>query len=135
MTEFKNNKEIFKYFLFRVLNESNELKPFDKLKDYFLIILFIFFIFLFSVLLVILIRRKVRKIMEKNRRIKLQNEINKIMMIDIFENRSPSLDSHSTEFHSINNDSTLNDISIPNNILSEIKIQNDLQNSKDSNEL
>ena len=135
MTEFKNNKEIFKYFHFRVLNESNELKPFDKLKDYFLIILFIFFIFLFSVLLVILIRRKVRKIMEKNRRIKLQNEINKIMMIDIFENRSPSLDSHSTEFHSINNDSTLNDISIPNNILSEIKIQNDIQNSKDSNEL
>ena len=56
-------------------------------------------------------------------------------MIDIFENRSPSLDSHSTEFHSINNDSILNDINIPNNILSEIKIQNDLQNSKDSNEL
>ena len=135
MTEIKNNNDIFKYFHFRILNESDDLKPFDKLKDYFLIILFIFFIFLFSVLLVILIRRKVRKIMEKNRRIKLQNEINKIMMIDIFENRSPSLDSHSTEFHSINNDSTLNDISIPNNILSEIKIQNDLQNSKDSNEL
>ena len=135
MTEIKNNNDIFKYFHFRILNESNDLKPVDKLKDYFLIILFIFFIFLFSVLLVILIRRKVRKIMEKNRRIKLQNEINKIMMIDIFENRSPSLDSHSTEFHSINNDSTLNDISIPNNILSEIKIQNDLQNSKDSNEL
>ena len=135
MTEIKNNNSIYKYFHFRILNESNDLKPFDKLKDYFLILLFIFFIFLFSVLLVILIRRKVRKIMEKNRRIKLQNEINKIMMIDIFENRSPSLDSHSTEFHSINNDSILNDISIPNNILSEIKIQNDLQNSKDSNEL
>ena len=135
MTEIKNNNDIFKYSLFRILNESNDFKPFDKLKDYFLIILFIFFIFLFSVLLVILIRRRVRKISEKNRRIKLQNEINKIMMIDIFENRSPSLDSHSTEFHSINNDSTLNDISIPNNILSEIKIQNDFQNSKDSNEL
>ena len=135
MTEIKNNNDIFNYFHFRILNESDDLKPFDKLKDYFLIILFIFFIFLFSVLLVILIRRKIRRIMEKNRRIKLQNEINKIMMIDIFENRSPSLDSHSTEFHSINNDSTLNDISIPNNILSEIKIQNDLQNSKDSNEL
>ena len=135
MTEIKTNNGIFKYSHFRILNESNDLKPFDKLKDYFLIILLLFFIFLFSVLLVILIRRKIRRIMEKNRRIKLQNEINKIMMIDIFENRSPSLDSHSTEFHSINNDSTLNDISIPNNILSEIKIQNDLQNSKDSNEL
>ena len=135
MTEIKTNNDIFKYSHFRILNEANDLKPFDKLKDYFLIILFIFFIFLFSVLLVILIRRRVRKISEKNRRIKLQNEINKIMMIDIFENRSPSLDSHSTEFHSINNDSTLNDISIPNNILSEIKIQNELQNSKDSNEL
>jgi len=135
MTEIKTSNDIFKYSHFRILYESNDFKSFDKLKDYFLIILFIFFIFLFSALLVILIRRRVRKIMEKNRRTKLQNEINKIMMIDIFENRSPSLDSHSTEFHSINNESTLNDISIPNNILSEIKIQNDLQNSKDSNEL
>ena len=135
MTKIKTNNEIFRHFHFRILNESNDLKPFNKLKDYFLIILFIFFIFLFSVLLVILIRRRVRKMIEKNRRTKLQNEINKIMMIDIFENRSPSLDSHSTEFHSINNDSTLNDISIPNNILSEIKIQNDIQNSKDSNDL
>ena len=69
---------------------------------------------------------------EKMRRLKLQQEINKIMNIDIFETRSPSLDTNISGFHSINNDSTLGDITSSNNVLSEINIKNNEINSKRS---
>ena len=74
--------------------------------------------------------------MEKMRRIKLQNEINKIMMLDIFDNnRSPTIDSQSNDFHSINSDSSFSDItSSSRNVLSEINIQKEDHNSNLSNE-
>ena len=43
------------------------------------------------------------------------------MNIDIFETRSPSLDTNISGFHSISNDSSLGEITSSNNILSEIK--------------
>ena len=92
------------------------------------------FIFFFIAILVLLIRKRIRKMYEKMRRLKLQQEINKIMMIDIFETRSPSLDNNISGFHSIGNDSTLGDITSSNNVLSEINAKNSERNSKGSND-
>ncbi len=125
---------------FKLLNITNrkEQEYFEPIKIgyYFIIFLFIFFIFILISLFILLIRRQILKFLEKMRRIKLQNEINKIMMIDIFETRSPNIDSGNNEFRSINNDSTLSDISnSSSNVLSEINIHNDINNSKDSNDI
>ena len=115
-----------------ILKHHSYFKTFQKIGYAVLIFLFIFFIFIFIAVLVLLIRRQILKFLEKMRRIRLQNEINKIMMIDIFETRSPSLDtSGNNEFHSINNDSSLSDISNSSgNVLSEINVHN----SKESND-
>ena len=137
MTELKTTKNQTSEFLhFRLLNSTlkqQELSPLLKIGKYFLILLLIFFIFIFVAILVLLIKRQIHKIMEKMRRIKLQNEINKIMMIDFFETKSPSIDSRSTDFHSVNNDSTLSDFSSSRNVLSEINVHNDNRNSKEEN--
>ena len=101
---------------------------------YFLILLMLVFTFFFIAILVLLIRKKIRQFSEKMRRLKLQKEINKIMMIDIFETRSPSLDTNISGFHSIGNDSTLGDITSSNNVLSEINVKNSDRNSKGSND-
>ena len=53
-------------------------------------------------------------------------------MIDIFETKSPNLESTHNDFNSINNDSTLSDISNSSgssNVLSEINIHNNDGNS------
>ena len=122
------------FYSFKLLNNSSkrieQSKPLQKLGYYILMILLIFFIFILVAIVILLIRRQILKFLEKMRRIKLQNEINKIMMIDIIETRSPSLDSGNSDFHSISNDSTLSDISNSSGILSEINIHNDVHNSK-----
>ena len=84
------------------------------------------FILFFILILVLLIRKKIRKMFEKMRRLKLQQEINKIMNLD--------LDTNISGFHSISNDSTLGDITSSNNILSEINAKNNEHNSKGSND-
>ena len=61
-------------------------------------------------------------------------------MIDIFETRSPTIDSGNNEFHSINNDSSLSDISNSsgNNVLSEINAHNNsdtTRKTKNSNDI
>ena len=54
------------------------------------------------------------------------------MMVDIFEGRSPNIDSQNNGFHSINNDASLSDINCSSgNVLSEINVYN----SKDANEI
>ena len=132
-----NNKtNIYDYKLnHNILKHHSHLGTFQKLGYSFLIFLFTFFIFVLIAISVLLIRRRILKFLEKMRRIKLQNEINKIMMIDIFETRSPSLDtSGNNEFHSINNDSSLSDINNSSgNVLSEINVNNDAQSSKELN--
>ena len=139
MSELKPTNDTAEFYNFKQINSTikpTNIKPFQKIAYYFLIFLLIFFIFIFLAILVLLIRRQVLKFLEKMRRIKLQNEINKIMMIDIFETRSPNVDSSNKEFHSINNDSSLNDLSSSfgsNNVLSEINIHNDID-SKETND-
>ena len=117
-----------------ILKHHSYFTTFQKIGYAFLIFLFIFFMFILIAVIVLLIRRQILKFLEKMRRIKLQNEINKIMMIDIFETRSPSLDTSGNnefQFHSINNDSSLSDISnCSGNVLSEINVHN----SKESND-
>ncbi len=73
--------------------------------------------------------------MEKMRRIKLQQEINRIMMLDIVETPSSSENSNSG-FYSISNDSSVGDIQSTNssNILSEINVHNEVRNSKGSSD-
>ena len=139
MSEFKlknNTVELNNLNQINVTENQTSLKPFQKIIYFSLIFLLIFFLFIFISILIILIRRHKQKSSEKMRRIKLQNEINKIMMIDIFETRSPNVDSSNKEFHSINNDSSLNDLSSSfgsNNVLSEINIHNDID-SKETND-
>ena len=116
------------------LKKNHKLKPLQKIAYYFLILLILIFISFFIIILVLIIRKQIRRMFEKMRRLKLQQEINKIMMIDIFENRSPSLDTNSSGFHSISNDSTLGEITSSNNILSEINAKNGENNSKESND-
>ena len=138
MTEFINN-EIFENFNFRklndILNKREDLNEYERKKFFFLLSILIFLIFIIIIMVVLLIKKRIRKKLEKMRRVKLQKEINKIMMIDIFETRSPSLDIKRNEFHSINNDSSLGEISSHGNFLSEINIQNDIHNSKGNNDI
>ncbi len=140
MSEFRPKNNITESYKFNQINYSEKqasLNPLQKLLYFFLIFLLIFFLFIFIAIIVLLIRRQIHKFFEKMRRIKLQNEINKIMMIDIFETRSPPLETQNNEFHSINNDSSLSDISNSSgssNVLSEINVHNDVNNSKDSND-
>ena len=121
MSELKNNKK-YDFLNLRLLNnplnQSKGLNFFKKLGYYLLMLLIIFLILIFLAILVLLIRRKI------------QQMLNKIMMLDIFETRSPSIDSNSTDFNSVNNDSTLSDISSQRNVLSEINVHNDKQNSE-----
>ena len=135
------------FYNFKLLNNSkirnSEISAtfiLKKISYYFFIFLLILFILFFLLIIILLIRRQILKFLEKLRRIKLQNEINKIMMIDIFETRSPTIDSGNNEFHSINNDSSLSDISNSsgNNVLSEINVHNNsdtTRKTKDSNDI
>ena len=140
MSEFKLKNNTINSYNFNQINNSEKrsnITIFQKIAYYFLIFVLIFVLFIFIAVIVLLIRRKIHKVLEKIRRIKLQNEINKIMMIDIFETRSPPLETQNNEFHSINNDSSLSDISNSSgssNVLSEINVHNDVNNSKDSND-
>ncbi len=138
MSQFKtNNNTVGLYNLNQINNTEKQAsyKPFQKIFYFLLIFLLIFFLFIFIAIIVLLIRRQIHKFLEKLRRIKLQNEINKIMMIDIFETKSPNLESPKNDFHSIHNDSSLSDISSTSgssNVLSEINIHNDGDSSKES---
>ena len=130
------NKTLFQNItnpiLSTTLKNTKKLNLVQKLAFYFLILLMMVFIFFFAAIIVLLIRKIIIKMFEKMRRLKLQQEINKIMNLDIFETRSPSLDTNISGFHSINNDSTLGDITSSNNILSEINIKNNETRSNDS---
>ena len=132
----RENKTFFKNITYPIINTTlknhKKMNLIQKLALYFLILLMLPFIFFFATIIVLLIRKRIRKMFEKMRRLKLQQEINKIMNIDIFETRSPSLDTNINGFHSINNDSTLGDITSSNNVLSEINIKNNDINSKRS---
>ena len=135
------------FYNFKLLNNSKithtEISPafiLKKISYYFFLVILTLFILFFLLIIILLIRRQILKFLEKLRRIKLQNEINKIMMIDIFETRSPTIDSGNNEFHSINNDSSLSDISNSsgNNVLSEINVHNNsdtTRKTKDSNDI
>ena len=118
----------------KTLLERKRIKPMQKLAYYFLILLMLIFIIFFIMILVLLIRKRIRQMFEKMRRLKLQQEINKIMNIDIFETRSPSLDTNISGFHSISNDSSLGEITSSNNILSEINSKNSDRSSKGSSD-
>ena len=118
----------------KTLLERKRIKPIQKLTYYFLILLMLIFIIFFIMILVLLIRKRIRQMFEKMRRLKLQQEINKIMNIDIFETRSPSLDTNISGFHSISNDSSLGEITSSNNILSEINSKNSDRSSKGSSD-
>ena len=118
----------------KTLLERKRIKPMQKLAYYFLILLMLIFIIFFIMILVLLIRKRIRQMFEKMRRLKLQQEINKIMNIDIFETRSPSLDTNINGFHSISNDSSLGEITSSNNILSEINSKNSDRSSKGSSD-
>ena len=144
MSKINSNNETYEYYLFKSLNNTTIKRPehskpyflLQKIGYYILIFILIFFIFIILAIVILLIRRQILKFLEKMRRIRLQNEINKIMMIDIFETRSPSIDSNNKDFHSISNDSSLSDISSSSrNVLSEINIQNDVNNKKIDNNI
>ena len=137
MSEFESKNKTSELYNFKMLNNTikytRHSRPFQKLAYYFLMFLLTFFIIIFVGILILLVRRQVLKFFEKMRRIKLQNEINKIMMIDIFETRSPTIDSQNNEFHSISNDSSLSDITSTSStsVLSEINVHS----SKESNDI
>ena len=137
MPEIQFNNKTSELYNYKLLNNTIKRRslsnPFIKIGYYFLILLLIFFIFIIVAILILLIRRQILKFKEKLRRIKLQNEINKIMMIDIFDTGNHSSESHNNEFHSISNDSTLSDISNSSgkNVLYEINVKNDSPNSKE----
>ena len=137
MSEFESKNKTSELYNFKMLNNTikytRHSKPFQKQAYYFLMFLLTFFIIIFVGILILLVRRQVLKFFEKMRRIKLQNEINKIMMIDIFETRSPTIDSQNNEFHSISNDSSLSDITSTSStsVLSEINVHK----SKESNDI
>ena len=121
-------KKIDNQVLNNTLINNKKLTSFQKCAYYFLILLLLAFIFLSITILILLIRKKLRKMYEKMRRLKLQQEINKIMSVDIFENRSPSFDTNNSGFQSLSNDSTMAEIGPSNSVLSEINIQE--RNSK-----
>ena len=125
---------------YKLINNTRRRQPeyFEPIKIgyFFIILLFIFFIFISITIVILLIRKQIRKFGERMRRVRLQNEINKIMMIDIYETRTPSLDSGNNEFHSINNDSSLNDINnSSNSVFSEIEVNNNVHYSKYLNDI
>ena len=127
----KKNVKIKKFdnqVLNNTLINNKKLTPFQKCAYYFLILLLIAFIFLSITILILLIRKRLRKMYEKMRRLKLQQEINKIMSVDIFENRSPNFDTNNSGFQSLSNDSIIGEIGPSNSVLSEINIQE--RNSK-----
>ena len=132
------NETLYKNFTNTFLNitltHHKKINLFQKLSYYFLILLLIIFIFFFIAIIILLIRKQLRRMFEKMRRLKLQQEINKIMNLDIFETRSPSLDTNISGFHSISNDSSLGEITNSSNILSEINVKNSERSSKDSND-
>ena len=134
----KKNVKIKKFINNHVLNNTlinnKKLTPFQKCAYYFLILLIIAFIILFVTILILLIRKRIRTMYEKMRRLKLQQEINKIMNLDIFETRSPSLDTNISGFNSISNDSSLGEITNSSNILSEINAKNSERSSKGSSD-
>ena len=125
----KKNVKIKKFINNHVLNNTlinnKKLTPFQKCAYYFLILLIIAFIILFVTILILLIRKRIRTMYEKMRRLKLQQEINKIMNIDIYENRSPTFDTNNSGFQSLSNDSNLGDIGPSNSVLTELNIQNE----------
>ena len=147
MSEKRNITKASDFYNFKLLNNSKIRYPgisatfiLKKISYYFFFFLLILFIMFFLLIIILLIRRQILKFLEKLRRIKLQNEINKIMMIDIFETQTPTMDSGNNEFHSINNDSSLSDISNSsgNNVLSEINAHNNsdtTRKTKDSNDI
>ena len=123
------------FYINITIQHSKKIYIFQKLAYYFLLLLLTFFILFFIFILVLLIRKQIRRIFEKMRRIKLQKEINKIMNLDIFETRSPNLDTNSGGFNPVSNDSSLGEITSSNNILSEINAKNterELKKSTDS---
>ena len=134
----RENKTFFKNITYPIINTTlknhKKMNLIQKLALYFLILLMLLFIFFFATIIVLLIRKRIRKMFEKMRRLKLQQEINKIMNIDIFETRSPSLDTNISGFHSISNDSSLGEITSSNNILSEINSKNSDRSSKGSSD-
>ena len=144
MSKIHTNNETSEYYLFKTLNNTLIKRPentkkfflLQKIGYYLFIFILIFFIFIILAIIILLIRRQILKFLEKMRRIRLQNEINKIMMIDIFETPSPTIDSSNKDFHSISNDSSLSDISNSSrSVLSEINIQNDVNTKKISNNI
>ena len=131
-----NNKtSLYDYKLLNnAIKHRNLSNPLKKVGYFFLVFLLFVFLFIFVAILILIIRRQILNYLKKLRRLKLKNEINKIMMIDIFETRSPGSGSeaHSFDFHSISNDSTLSDISNNSaNVLYEINVHNDGHNSKE----
>ena len=137
MNNYKNEtlgKNITNSFTNITLHHNKKINLLQKLSYYFLILLFTIFIFFFIAIIILLIRKQIRKMYEKMRRLKLQQEINKIMNLDIFETRSRSLDTNISGFHSISNDSSLGEITNSSNILSEINAKNSERSSKDSSD-
>ena len=128
------DKNITTSFINITLHHKKKINPLQKLSYYFLILLFVILIFFFIVIIILLIRKQIRRMFEKMRRIKLQQEINKIMNLDIFETRSPSLDTNISGFNSISNDSSLGEITNSSNILSEINAKNSERSSKGSSD-
>ena len=111
--------------------KSKSFKPLKILGYYFGIPLLLFIILFFVLILVLLIRRKIKKMKEKMRRMKLQNEINKILNLDIFETKSSSIDVKKEDFHSVSNDS-LSDINTSTgSILSQINVKSELNSSRE----
>ena len=128
------DKNITTSFINITLHHKKKINPLQKLSYYFLILLFVILIFFFIVIIILLIRKQIQRMFEKMRRIKLQQEINKIMNLDIFETRSPSLDTNISGFNSISNDSSLGEITNSSNILSEINAKNSERSSKGSSD-
>ena len=135
------NETIYKNITNSILNINITLhhvhkksSPLQKLAYYFLILLIFIFITFFIFIIVLLIRKQIRRMFEKMRRLKLQQEINKIMNLDIFETRSPSIDTNISGFHSISNDSSLGEITNSSNILSEINAKSSERSSKSSSD-
>ena len=135
------NETIYKNITNSILNINITLhhrhkksNPLQKLAYYFLILLIFIFITFFIFIIVLLIRKQIRRMFEKMRRFKLQQEINKIMNLDIFETRRPSIDTNISGFHSISNDSSLGEITNSSNILSEINAKSSERSSKGSSD-
>ena len=104
----------------------------QKLVNYSSIILIIVFVIFFIIILVLLIRKRIIQMNEKMRRLKLHQEINKLMMVDIVESKTQSFDSNNKGFQPLSNDSNSGDIGNSDSALPEININNDRRNLKSS---